>query len=214
MALLLGIAAGGIAILGWSALVSMLFGMVLGPVLARLAKPTFEAPLDIANLSKPAIPTPPLSQQEEPKGPTLADCARDGDPEAQYVVGCNLLNDSVRRQEGIEFLRKATLQGFPHAPYELGKALFAYVHTPDGIAEALSVLQDAAVKGDGKTAFLLFKIYQDGTGVEKNIAKAEEWLARAPKHVHRQVTHDHFILHTNLTVRNLSSKLRNEKPQA
>ena len=211
--LLLGIAIGGIAILGWTALLSMLLGMVLGPVLARSPTPPFQVPKEIARSSDPAVPPSPIPQQEEPKGPTLTDRAKDGDPEAQYVVGYNLLNDSARREEGVEFLRKATLQGFRHAPYELGKALIADAHTPDETAEALSVLESAAVKGDGKAAFLLFKIYQEGTGVEKNTVKAEEWLARAPISVHREVAHDHQILSMNRTFRDLASQVRRDNRQ-
>ena len=194
--LLMAILAGAIAFLGWWALLTVALGMIVGPLLARpqIRTPDIEPTAHVAPTAKSS---PARNEDELPRQPTLADFASAGDAEAQYVVGCNLLNDTSHRNDGIQLLRKSSAQGFVHAQFELGRVLLGRAETESEIMEVVSLLSNAAENGQGKAALFLSKIFDQGLGVEKNPDKAREWFAKVPHSQRSSAEHEFTILMMN-----------------
>lgn len=208
--LLIAILAGAIAVLGWWAILTVALGMIIGPLLARdhIHIPDIKPTTGIA----PAANSIPARKEDEPSPrPTLADLASEGDAEAQYVVGCNLLEKASRRDEGIQLIRMSSAQGFVHAQCELGCILLGRAETESEFIEAVSLLSSAAENGQGKAALFLSKIFDQGLGVEKNPDKAHEWSAKVPYSQRSKAEHDFTILMMNCDVRHLSARTNRDK---
>lgn len=106
---------------------------------------------------------------------------------AQVAFGSMLISgDEVKKDQkaGLAWLRKAALAGYSPAEIILAFAYLGGVGVPPNPKGALLLLHDVYMKGDGqspKAAYLMGRIYMDGTGVDKNDVKAFVWMIRAAK---------------------------------
>lgn len=100
--------------------------------------------------------------------------AEEGDPEAQYQVGCYFLKDPGSKEEGMHYLEMSAEQGKDEACLTL-----AQLFLEQGQNErAVQLLRNAADCGLPKASFLLGRCYIEGTGVKKDFAAAEKYLAQ------------------------------------
>ncbi len=77
-----------------------------------------------------------------------------------------------------EWMRKAKDQGVKWAYNELFDILWE-IDTPEADAEMVAVASEHAATGNGGAMGRLGRAYRDGRGVERDLAKAAEWMGKA-----------------------------------
>lgn len=182
--LLLGIIVGGVTVLGWMSLLTILMGMLLGPILARGFPNSGPPPLPVVHQSTAAPATVPLAQPAErlpdpspivarQPSPSLVDLAASGDANAQYEAAWVTIDGD--REGGIQLLRGAAEQGHSDAQFLLAKCLLEKAVSESEFQEVMDLLQSAAAKMQGKATVFLSEIYAVGLGVEKDSEKSALW---------------------------------------
>ena len=84
--------------------------------------------------------------------------------DGMYLLGCNLLEGSATRDEGVVWLEKANRGGHRPAKRELGEAL---THTRDS-ARGIKYLKEAAEEADPWAGWQLAVCYEEGNGVSRS----------------------------------------------
>lgn len=117
------------------------------------------------------------SRSGELTADTLPDwclAAEQGDPEAQYQVGCYFLKHSDTQEDGEHYLAMAVEQGHGKACLALGRRMLQR-----GEAEhAIPLLRNSADCGEAEGATLLGQCYLNGTGVAQDLQAAERYLTQ------------------------------------
>ena len=103
-----------------------------------------------------------------------------GDPQGQYAWAMLKLEGKGTQKDepGAKSLLEAASAKVPAAAYALGLILLTD-GKPDSDRRAVSLFQDAALRGDADAQYGLAVLYKDGRGVAKNQTDAALWMGRA-----------------------------------
>ncbi len=118
--------------------------------------------------------------------------ATKGDPEAQYRYAVQIESEAIRRTslpnyfenshyapEVVNWLRKAAIQGHPHAQNKLAHKLSSGVGVKKSESEAATWRLKAALSGHREAQYYIGVAYSEGHGVNVNFAEAFAWFALA-----------------------------------
>lgn len=100
--------------------------------------------------------------------------AEEGNPEAQYQVGCHFLKHPDTQSDGERYLAMAVNQGHGKACLELGRRM---LQRGEG-ERAVPLLRNGADCGESEAATLLGECYARGLGVEQDLQTAERCLTQ------------------------------------
>ena len=103
-----------------------------------------------------------------------------GDPQGQYALAMLMLEGqgTPKDQAGAKKLLETASAKVPAASYALGLMLLTD-GKPDSDRRAVTLFQDAALRGDTDAQYGLAVLYKEGRGVPKNAADAAVWMGRA-----------------------------------
>ena len=106
--------------------------------------------------------------------------AEDGDPEAQYKVAIYLRKrgDDSARGDIQRYLESAAEQGHPEACLDLGRDLVDYNDDEDEMKRGVEYLRNAADCNLPEAYELLGDCYAQGTGVRRDLEKAEQYYCK------------------------------------
>jgi TPR repeat protein len=111
--------------------------------------------------------------------------AKQGHARAQHNLALMLLQDTgARRPEGLKWLRSADSQGLNEASVNLGLVLSNAHHPAYDYAGAIVALQDAALRGHARAAYLLGQMFHLGSAAKQDLPAAIQWYERAVEHGH------------------------------
>jgi hypothetical protein len=161
--------------LGWVSLLTMLLGMISGPVIARLLPASPVLTDDKVETAAPIAFAPPSVSPviAGPMSPSLMDIAASGDADAQYSAAWVTIDKD--RLKGMKLLRKSANQGHSDAQFLLARNLLEEAETEVEFQEVLSLLEEAASERHGKAVIFLSEIYKRGLGVGRDLEKASRW---------------------------------------
>jgi len=141
--------------------------LLAGPVLAELAD--VRQALDEGNL--------------EAGVNELKVLARDGDPEAQLLLGqIHLSGKGILKNQtlALYWVKKAAAQDNAEAQYLAGTMYFEGKGAPISLVESTRFLELSAAQGYSEAQFRLGLLYRSGHGpIDRDILKAREWLGKA-----------------------------------
>lgn len=103
-----------------------------------------------------------------------------GDAQGQYALAMLKLEGqgTPKDQPGAKTLLEAASPKVPAAAYALGLMLLTD-GKPDSDRRAVSLFQDAALRGDPDAQYGLAVLYKEGRGVPKSMVDAALWMGRA-----------------------------------
>ena len=106
--------------------------------------------------------------------------ANAGDPQGQYALAMLKLEGqgTPKDQAGAKTLLESAASKVPAASYALGLMLLTD-GKPDSDRRAVTLFQDAALRGDADAQYGLAVLYKEGRGVPKNPSDAALWMGRA-----------------------------------
>src|SRR5262245_37847108 len=108
--------------------------------------------------------------------------AAGGDAVAQFSLGSLLYYASDDTTEAIDWFRKAAMQGYAPAEFQMGLLYdFGFAVPPDD-KEAFTWYRKAAQHGSGAAARAVGDFYRRGRGVEANQEEAVGWYRRGAEH--------------------------------
>lgn len=111
--------------------------------------------------------------------------AEQGNPKAQYILGCCYNGDHGFTRDPAEaaiWWRKAAANGVANAQFCLGLSFFAGEGVPKNMAEAARWWKMAAEQGHPDAQYFLGLCYSAGLGAPKSTAQAIFWLQKAASH--------------------------------
>jgi TPR repeat protein len=111
--------------------------------------------------------------------------AEQGNPKAQYILGCCYNGDHGFTRDPAEaaiWWRKAAANGVANAQFCLGLSFFAGEGVPKNMAEAAKWWKMAAEQGHPDAQYFLGLCYSAGLGAPKSTAQAIFWLQKAASH--------------------------------
>ncbi len=115
----------------------------------------------------------------------LSKAASGGITKAQYNLAMILRRTPGKREEAMDWLRKASEGGFEPAQLQLGEIyFFGDERTPRDYAAARPHLEKADAQGNAQASHLLGQLYQDGLGVSQDPGKARFYLTKAARKGH------------------------------
>jgi TPR repeat protein len=108
--------------------------------------------------------------------------AENGNPIAQYNVGCCYVNgDGVTQDlaEAVKWFRKVADQRFMQGQYRLGLHYAIGAGVAKDYTEAAKWFRKAADQGCAPAQYGLGECYRNGDGVMKNLVEAYKWFSLA-----------------------------------
>ena len=106
----------------------------------------------------------------------------DFDSRRKYSVMFGETHDEIEKLRGV--MLYLTNSGYPYDLYNYANLLYRSAMVPSDYEEAFKYAEDAAKAGWLDAEFLLAQMYRDGTGVERDVLKAEELLISAGEKGH------------------------------
>jgi TPR repeat protein len=121
-------------------------------------------------------------------------CAREGNPECQFVLGRILQTGSAGTKDpgmAADWYRKAAEAGLAKARYNLGAMYYEGEGLPKDPRLAAEWFSKAAYQNHALAQFNLANLYEEGDGVPRNPAEARKWYKEvADKASDRQLAAD------------------------
>lgn len=192
--------------LGVGAVILAVAVAVVVLVVGHVVKPEDEAQLDIAPVETVAA-----------VGPDTRQAALDGDVEAQFRMGKNLLFeasiDGRKAAEANKWLLMAAKNGHTGAMIQLGRMYRSGIGALQNYAYAAQWIQRAAESGDAEGMLELGRLYRDGVGLELNPERAYVWFNRAAAMHHADAARERDNIGRKLAPEQLSrAQQRSEEP--
>ena len=133
--------------------------------------PTDFGPVQTARAAAPAVPDSTIEAAEQ------------GDPEAEFRLGKNLLGDQAADKQQIErghyWLNRAIEHEHTGAMVHLGRMYRSGVGALQNFSKATQLFRLAADLGDAEAMVELGRLYRDGVGLEADNVLAYVWFNRA-----------------------------------
>lgn len=150
-------------------------------------------------------------------GPETRQAALDGDADAQFRVGKNLLfeasMDGRKAAEANKWLLMAARNGHSGAMIQLGRMYRSGIGALQNYAYAAQWIKRAAESGDAEGMLELGRLYRDGIGIEANPEKAYVWFNRAAAMHHADAARERDSIGRRLSPEQLArAQRRSEEP--
>lgn len=150
-------------------------------------------------------------------GPDTRQAALDGDVEAQFRVGKNLLFeasiDGRQAAEANKWLLMAAKNGHTGAMIQLGRMYRSGVGALQNYAYSAQWIKRAAESGDAEGMLELGRLYREGIGIEANPEKAYIWFNRAAAMHHADAARERDSIGRKLGPEQLArAQQRSEEP--
>lgn len=134
-------------------------------------------------------------------------CARDGNPECQFIVGRILETGSAGSKDpgmAADWYRKAAEAGLAKARFNLGALYYAGEGLPRDPRLAAEWFSKAAYQNHALAQFNLANLYEKGEGVPRNLNEARRWYGE----VAEKATDQELVEDAQAALDRLSGKRR------
>jgi len=128
----------------------------------------------------------------------LEKAAQSDNSEAQFQIGCLLLNngENIFSSDIFEWFNKAAQQGHTRAQATVGFCYFKGLGVRQNYEEGAKWYRKAAEKGNAEAQHNLGKCYCEGLGVEKNTQEAILWYRRAAEQGNQHAQHSLGVVYS------------------
>ena len=148
--------------------------------------PTHFGPVQTARAAAPAVPDSTIEAAEQ------------GDPEAEFRLGKNLLGDQAADKQQIErglyWLNRAIEHKHTGAMVHLGRMYRSGIGALQNFSKATQLFRTAADLGDPDGMLELGRLYRDGIGLEADNVLAYVWFNRAASLRHDEATRERLAV--------------------
>jgi TPR repeat protein len=147
-----------------------------------MKKTLFASVLSLVLLSGCLDKAPSLSELKDAPNGTLIELAKEGDSNAQYVLGVRYSKGEWTEKDAsqaVYWLSKSAAQGNPEGQASLGMMYFSGSGITQDYKQAALLFREAAEQGLARAQASLGILYFEGKGVERSESESFKWTKKA-----------------------------------